>query len=78
MLLPRMDSIIALHSMQGVGGMFAIREMKTNAEQHDKIVADGGKPTDEQKAASKEWTVLKDLFQPAKEEVEKESPYITQ
>ncbi len=64
--------IISLHSMQGIGGMFAIREMQTNAEQHDKVVAAGGKPTDEQKAASKEWSALKEMFQPAKEDVEKE------
>lgn len=64
--------IITLHSLQGVGGMFAMREMKTNAEQHDKAVASGAKPTDEQKSASREWTTLQEFFNPSKEEIEKE------
>jgi len=64
--------IITLHSLQGVGGMFAMREMKTNAEQHDKIIASGGKPTAEQKSASKEWNTLQEFFSPSKEEIEKE------
>ncbi|MBL8173588.1 MAG: hypothetical protein JNK48_02905, partial [Bryobacterales bacterium] len=64
--------LIALHSMQGIGGMFAMREMKAEAEKHDRLVASGGKPTDEQKAAAKDWTMLRELFQPSKEKVEKE------
>ncbi|MBS1827369.1 MAG: DUF418 domain-containing protein [Acidobacteria bacterium] len=64
--------IITLHSAQGIGGMFGIREMKENAEKHDKIVASGGKPTDEQKDAAKEWKNLRELFHPDKEKIEKE------
>lgn len=64
--------IITLHSLQGVGGMFGIREMKTNAEKHDQAVASGGKPTDDQKSASKEWAAIREMLNPDKETIEKE------
>lgn len=64
--------LITVHSLQGVGGMFAIREMKQNAEKAAQAEKAGRKPTDDEKAAAKEWASLQEFFAPSKESVDKE------
>ncbi|MBL8229920.1 MAG: DUF418 domain-containing protein [Bryobacterales bacterium] len=64
--------VLALHSMQGAGGMFAIGEMKQTAEKAAKAEKAGQKLTEEEKSAAKDWAALQELFSPTKEAVEKE------
>lgn len=64
--------IILIHSLQNVGAMFGIREMKADAEKAATLQAAGTKLTHEQEKALKEWRGLTEMLTPSKESIERE------
>ncbi len=64
--------IISLHSLQNIGGGFAIGEMANKAEELQASEAAGKQLTAEEKKTVTEWTSLAATFQPSKKQVEEE------
>jgi uncharacterized protein len=62
--------IVTLHSLMNLGAMFGIAEMKQNAEKAAVLQKDSWTP--EQKRAVKEWDALSEMFNPPKEEIDRE------
>jgi uncharacterized protein len=64
--------IIVLHSAQNVGAGFGIREMMSKAVEAEKLQAAGTKLDADQKKAIADWGMLREMFAPPKEVVDKE------
>ena len=65
-------SILAFHSLQGIGGMFHFRDMQKQVAEINALQAAGKTLTEEQTATKEQWDKMNKMFKPDKKTIDKE------